>query len=123
MVRCVSTGIGIAAALVILAGVHPGRAADLTVLKSMPAANGKIAGPDVAVDIQFSAAVDHAGSRLTLATPDNKFIPLDIASDAAPDHLAAPAKGLAAGAYRLRWHALAEDGKTTHGEIPFTVGP
>ena len=78
MVRCVSTGIGIAAALVILAGVHPLSAAELAVLKSIPAANGKIAGPDVAVDIQFSAAVDHAGSRLTLATPDNKFIPLDI---------------------------------------------
>ncbi len=121
MVR-VSTSIGIAAALVILAGVRPLGAADLTVLKSMPAANGKVAGPDVAVDIQFSAPVDHAGSRLTLATPDDKFIPLDIVAAAAPDHLAAPAKGLAAGAYRLRWHALGDDGKTTHGEIPFTVG-
>ena len=92
MVRCVSTSISIAAALVILAGARPLGATDLTVLKSMPAANAKIAGPDVAVDIQFSAPVDHAGSRLTLATPANKFIPLDIAADAAPDHLAAPAR-------------------------------
>ena len=123
MTRRVSRSGVVAVALLVTLGVRPLAATDLTVLKSTPAANGKVAGPDVAVDIQFSAPVDHAGSRLTLATPADKFIPLDIAADAAPDHLAAPAKGLAAGAYRLRWHALADDGKTTHGEIPFTVGP
>ncbi|HTO84950.1 MAG TPA: copper resistance CopC family protein [Methylomirabilota bacterium] len=114
---------GVVAALIATVDFRPLAAADVTVLKSTPVANAKVAGPNVAVDIQFSAPVDHAGSRLTLATPDNKFIPLDIVADAAPDHLAASAKGVAAGAYRLRWHALGEDGKTTHGEIPFTVGP
>jgi methionine-rich copper-binding protein CopC len=123
MVRCVPPRGIIAAALLVLVGVGPLAAADVTVLKSKPAANAKIAGPNVAVDIQFSAQVDHTGSRLTLATPDNKFIPLDIAADAAPDHLAASAQGLTAGAYRLRWHAVGDDGNTTHGEIPFTVGP
>ena len=59
--------------------------------------------------------------RVLLVAPGGAMTTLELQADTAPQVLAAQARGLAPGAYRLRWQVLAVDGHVTRGDIPFTV--
>lgn len=86
-----------------------------------PAANSKVAGPDVPVVLKYNVRIDAKLSKLSLLNPDNSTTGLKIEEQKSPDTLTSQATGLKPGAYRIRWQVLAPDGHITRGEIPFTV--
>ncbi len=69
----------------------PPAAAHAILMESMPAADGAVTGPRVALTLRYNSRIDRKRSRLTLTAPD---------------------KG---------WQVLAIDGHITRGDIPFTV--
>jgi copper resistance protein C len=89
--------------------------------ESRPAANSKVAGPDVPIWLKYNVRIDAKLSKLQLLNPDNSTSDLLIEAQTSPDTLNAKASGLKPGAYRIRWQVLAPDGHITRGEIPFTV--
>src|SRR5215472_6709844 len=95
--------------------------AHAVLLESSPALKSSVSGPDVPLKLRFNVRIDAARSRLTLVDPDGTQQTLEIHGETGPDTLAAEAKGLHPGTYRLRWQVLASDGHITRGEIPFTV--
>jgi copper resistance protein C len=86
-----------------------------------PAANGKVAGPDVPIMLKYNVRIDAKLSKLQLLNPDNSTSDLKIEAQSAADTLTAKATELKPGAYRIRWQVLAPDGHITRGEVPFTV--
>jgi len=89
-----------------------------------PAANSKVAGPDVPIILKYNVRIDAKLSKLQLLNPDNSTTDLKIENQTSADTLSAKATGLKPGAYRIRWQVLAPDGHITRGEVPFTVtGP
>lgn len=92
------------------------------VLDAEPGVDVTVAGPDVAVRLQFNSRIDHRRSRLTLLPVKGEPRTLAIDATGGPAVLIARASGLAAGEYALRWQVLAEDGHITRGDIPFKVG-
>ena len=92
------------------------------VLVAEPDVDATVAGPDLAVRIQFNSRIDHRRSRLTLLPAKGEPRTLAIDAQGGPAVLVARASGLAAGEYALRWQVLAEDGHITRGDIPFKVG-
>jgi methionine-rich copper-binding protein CopC len=104
--------------LLILAGLAEGHA----ILKeARPAANSKVAGPDVSIVLKYNERIDAKLSRLQLLNPDHSTTNLRIEEQTSPETLHSKAIGLKAGAYRIRWQVLASDGHITRGEIPFMV--
>ena len=111
-------GIALVGALLLFSGLIEGHA----VLKeSSPAANSKVAGPDVPILLKYNVRIDAKLSKLQLLNPDNSTSQLVIETQTSPDTLISKASGLKPGAYRIRWQVLAPDGHITRGEIPFTV--
>jgi copper resistance protein C len=109
---------GVAMFVLIAAQLVEGHA----VLKdSRPAANSKVAGPDVPIMLKYNVRIDAKLSKMELLNPDNSTSDLKIEGQTAPDTLNAKATGLKPGAYRIRWQVLAPDGHITRGEVPFTV--
>jgi len=103
-------------ALAFIAGAHA------ILVKSTPAANDTVSGPDLPVELTFNSKVDQARSTLTLERPDHSTSRLQVDLDpASPAKLAARILGLASGSYKLRWQVLAIDGHITRGEIDFQV--
>ena len=92
------------------------------VLEAEPGVDATVAGPDVAVRIQFNSRIDHRRSRLTLLPAKGAPRTLAIDPKGGPAVLVARASGVADGEYALRWQVLAEDGHITRGDIPFKVG-
>jgi len=86
-----------------------------------PAANSKVAGPDVPVVLKYNVRIDGKLSKIQLLNPDNSTTDLKLEEQTAPDTLNAKATGLKPGAYKIRWQVLAPDGHITRGEVPFTV--
>jgi methionine-rich copper-binding protein CopC len=86
-----------------------------------PAANSKVAGPDVPIVLKYNVRIDGKLSKIQLLNPDNSTTELKLEEQAAPDTLNAKATGLKPGTYRIRWQVLAPDGHITRGEVPFTV--
>jgi methionine-rich copper-binding protein CopC len=89
--------------------------------ETSPAANSKVAGPDVPIVLKYNVRIDAKLSKLSLLNPDNSTTGLKIEEQKSPDTLNSMATGLKPGAYRIRWQVLAPDGHITRGEIPFTV--
>jgi hypothetical protein len=91
-------------------------------VKSTPAANGIVAGPNVPVELTFNSRVDQARSTLTLETKDHSTSRVHVDVDSSsPAKLSAKISSLASGSYKLRWQVLAIDGHITRGEITFQV--
>jgi methionine-rich copper-binding protein CopC len=104
--------------LLLLGGFIEGHA----VLKeSRPAANDKVAGPDVPIMLKYNVRIDAKLSKLQLLHPDNSTSDLTIDTQSSSDTLNSKATGLKPGAYRIRWQVLAPDGHISRGEVPFTV--
>jgi hypothetical protein len=116
--KCFAPILFVTAALLLLVA---SAAAHAVLLESSPSLNAAVAGPDVPIKLRFNVRIDASRSRFALVRPDGTTTPLELAKDSPADTLSAQASGLAPGAYRLRWQALASDGHITRGEIPFTV--
>lgn len=86
-----------------------------------PAANSKVAGPDVPIMLKYNVRIDAKLSKLQLLNPDNSTSALTIEPQTSPDTLNSKATGLKPGGYRIRWQVMAPDGHITRGEIPFAV--
>ncbi len=112
---------GCLAALLALLAVAGVIYAHAILKETSPAANSKVAGPDVPVKLKFNVRIDAARSKLQLLHPDNSVSDLVIDKQTTADTLTTKATGLKAGAYTVRWQVLAPDGHITRGEIPFTV--
>ena len=112
--------------LFVLAGAFllgPAADAHAVLLESSPSLKGTVTGPDIPIKLRFNVRIDALRSRLTLIHPDGSAQALEISKQTPADTLSTEAKGLPAGAYRLRWQVLASDGHITRGEISFTVMP
>jgi hypothetical protein len=95
--------------------------AHAVLVASTPSAHATIQGPELVVHLKFNSRIDGARSRLYLVDSNGKSQTLTLTSQRAPDTLAAQSVKLGAGAYTIRWQALASDGHITRGEIPFVV--
>jgi methionine-rich copper-binding protein CopC len=90
-------------------------------LEATPAANSKVAGPEIAVRLRFNSRIDAQRSRLTLILPDGSNRKLELLPQPSPDVLNSQVTGLAGGNHRLQWQVLATDGHITRGEFSFEV--
>lgn len=90
---------------------------------SDPQAGSSIAGAPKHVRLKFNEALEPAFSKITLAGPDNKEIPVTaVAVDKEdPSVMTAQLPALPAGAYRIQWSAMTHDSHKMKGEVPFTV--
>jgi hypothetical protein len=95
--------------------------AHAVLVASTPAANTTVKGPEIAIHLKFNSRIDGERSRLYLVNSSGKSQMLTLTPQDAPDTLGAKSMKLNAGAYTIRWQALAADGHITRGEIPFTV--
>ena len=95
--------------------------AHAVLLASTPSAHASVKGPEIAVHLKFNSRIDGAHSRLYLVDASGKVQTLTLVPQDSPDTLAAQSVKLSAGAYTIRWQALASDGHITRGEIPFVV--
>ena len=109
---------GIAVAILVVAGFVEGHA---ILIATTPAANSKVAGPDVPIILKYNVRVDAKLSKVLLLNPDNSTAELKLDEQKSADTLTSKATGLKPGAYRIRWQVLAPDGHITRGEIAFTV--
>lgn len=88
---------------------------------SNPPANAAVAAPRT-LSLSFSEALEPKFSGLTLAGPGGAPVTLSVsASDDRKSLLATPTRPLAAGAYKVVWHAVARDGHRMEGAYAFTV--
>jgi methionine-rich copper-binding protein CopC len=87
---------------------------------STPKPNGTLPAGHVTLIFKYNSKIDQGRSRLTLVKPDHSEIVLPIAADSKRNELDSSAE-LAAGAYVIRWQALALDGHITRGDVPFAV--
>jgi len=114
----VVSGLALIGIFLLVSGIMEGHA----ILKeSRPAANSKVAGPDVPILLKYNVRIDAKLSKLQLLHPDNSTSDLTIEAQSSADTLNSKATGLKSGEYRIRWQVLAPDGHITRGEIPFTV--
>jgi methionine-rich copper-binding protein CopC len=113
----------LAASLVLAWLALIGRPADAhaIIVASTPAVDATVRGAQVPIKLKFNSRIDRDRSRLALIASDGSSMPLALDPDVPPDGLAATAKGLAPGRYRLRWQVLSVDGHITRGDIPFRV--
>ena len=95
--------------------------AHAVLLASKPSIHGTVKGPEIAVQLKFNSRIDGERSRLYLVDSNGKSQTLTLTPQSAPDMLGAQSVKVNAGAYTIRWQALASDGHITRGEIPFIV--
>lgn len=111
-------------ALSLLVGMAPDTAeAHAIIIASSPAPKAVVQGPDMVVKLGFNSRIDKARSLIDLIGPDTTSRHLSLSETSDDGTLSAEAKGLAPGAWRLRWQVLSVDGHITRGDIPFTVAP
>jgi methionine-rich copper-binding protein CopC len=113
-------------ALLLCADLSAPAKADAFVVRSSPANDEVLQGPDLLIRLQFSVRIYPRRSKLTLVSPDEHEIPVQIVapiSDTSDPLVLGgyTTTGLPPGAYRLRWQVLSVDGQLSHGEIPFTI--
>jgi len=111
----------LAAIFSLVLGVPRLALAHAVLIESTPSAHATLKGPEIAIHLKFNSRIDGAHSRLYLADSTGKVQMLTIAPQVSLDTLTAQSMKLAAGAYTIRWQALAGDGHITRGEIVFAV--
>ena len=97
--------------------------AHANIIKSNPAAGGRVQGPVVEFRLQYNSRIDPKRSRLELDLPDGSRRSLSIHPEGSLDTLATEVGDLSPGSYRLHWQVLSVDGHITRGDIPFDVTP
>jgi copper resistance protein C len=101
----------------------PATARPLQMQQSFPAAETVIHGDHAQYVIRFDGPVNHLTSRLQIVQGNHVIEALRPLADSAVDVLFASAPVPPAGRYTLHWEAVAADGETSTGDIPFTVQP
>ncbi len=100
-----------------------GRAADLKVIDTWPAANAVIDSRSDGFVVRFDRPIDHVFSTIFVKRGDQTVETLKARLDSAPEVLFARAPSLAPGAYTLHWVVkTVADQKIEQGDIPFTIG-
>jgi hypothetical protein len=93
--------------------------------KAAPAVGGTVASASE-IRLTFSEGVEPHFSGVTLTAPGGANVPLGAAKTESGNQavLIVPiAKALAAGAYKVHWHAVSVDTHHTQGTFEFTVKP
>jgi methionine-rich copper-binding protein CopC len=119
MIPTLHTARFLAVALVLC--LTPPLSAHAVLVEASPPARASVSGPDIDVRLRFNSRIDGPRSRVDLVLPDKSVRELVLETQPAPEVLTSRARGLAAGAYRLRWQVLASDGHITRGEYAFSV--
>src|SRR5437588_2647040 len=89
-----------------------------------PAANAVVKAPVYMVHLMFDNPVNI--KTVTFNVTDRNGKPVDVGQpmpmgDDGKMLMAVPNKPLAAGTYKVKWHAVAPDGKPLEGEFSFTA--
>ena len=87
-----------------------------------PRVSQLMSGRGIAFALTFDQIVSHRDSRLTLVTSTGTMRNIPVRLVAQPNTLYASIGGLEPGHYVLQWQALAADGTTLRGSLPFKVG-
>jgi hypothetical protein len=95
--------------------------AHAVLVSSTPQKDTAVSGPNITINLKYNSRVDGARSTLSLQKPDGTIEKISAVSQPTPDVLSATGRGLAKGAYVLRWQVLATDGHITRGEVPFQI--
>ena len=90
-----------------------------------PAPGATVAAPPTEVAITFDEEVEPKFSTIAVTDAHGARVDTGPAHLTGGDelHLAVPLKPLAAGAYKVVWHALSTDGHKTKGSFAFTLAP
>lgn len=91
-----------------------------------PALNGTVATAPSELDLKFSEGLNLKFTGVKVTGPDKAAVATGDAALGAGDDttLVIPVSAtLAAGAYKVDWHALSTDGHKTSGSYKFTVKP
>ncbi|KWF01445.1 copper homeostasis periplasmic binding protein CopC [Burkholderia pseudomultivorans] len=112
-----------AAAVVLAATVSSAAFAHAHVASSDPAANAALAAAPAAVTIDFTETLEPAFSSIVVVDGDGKTVSDGRARiDAANrKRMTVPLAALGAGAYTVKWVAVATDGHRTQGAYGFSV--
>ncbi|KWF24005.1 copper homeostasis periplasmic binding protein CopC [Burkholderia pseudomultivorans] len=112
-----------AAAVVLAATVSSAAFAHAHVASSDPAANAALAAAPTAVTIDFTETLEPAFSSIVVVDGDGKTVSDGRARiDAANrKRMTVPLAALGAGAYTVKWVAVATDGHRTQGAYGFSV--
>lgn len=112
-----------AAAVVLAATVSSAAFAHAHVASSDPAANAALAAAPAAVTIDFTETLEPAFSSIVVVDGDGKTVSDGRARvDAANrKRMTVPLVALGAGAYQVKWVAVATDGHRTQGAYGFSV--
>lgn len=96
----------------------------LHLLKSTPADGSTLDVPPAAIDLWFSEAPEVKVTTVQLAGATGKVIKLeDVTADAEDDThvIAAVDSAVTAGAWKVTWRTMSDDGHVVNGAIEFTV--
>ena len=99
-------------------------AADPKLTMTDPAANAVVKAPVYMVHLMFDQAINI--KSVTFNVTDRNGKPVDVGppmpmGDDGKMLMAVPNKPLAAGTYKVKWQAVAPDGKPLEGEFSFTA--
>ncbi|WP_394143895.1 copper homeostasis periplasmic binding protein CopC [Burkholderia multivorans] len=112
-----------AAAVLFAATVSSAAFAHAHVAKSDPAANAVLAAAPAAVTIDFTETLEPAFSSIVVVDGGGKTVSDGRARVDAGDRkrMTVPLSALSAGAYTVKWVAVATDGHRTQGSYAFSV--
>jgi copper transport protein len=94
-----------------------------TLLRSTPAANGKLTAAPQSIRLVFSEQVVPELSQITLTGPDGAASPLKVANDPHDVHALVGQidRVLAGGGYKVAWRVLSADGHPVGGSFVFSL--
>jgi methionine-rich copper-binding protein CopC len=104
--------------------VHAQPAAAPKLTETDPAANAVVKAPVYMVHLMFDQPINI--KSVTFDVTDRNGKPVDIGEPMSMGNdgkmlMALPNKPLAAGTYKVKWHATGPDGKPVEGEFSFTA--
>lgn len=92
---------------------------------AQPPINGTVKDAPQELDLKFSEELNLKFTGVKVTGPDKKAVKTDgdMLMDGDKSFMVNLPAGLAAGTYKVEWHALSQDGHKTHGDYMFTVKP
>ncbi|TPI46836.1 MULTISPECIES: copper homeostasis periplasmic binding protein CopC [unclassified Mesorhizobium] len=92
---------------------------------AQPPINGTVKEAPTELDLKFSEELNLKFTGVKVTGPDKKAVKTDndMLMDGDKTFMVNLPAGLAAGTYKVEWHALSQDGHKTHGDYKFTVKP
>jgi|SRR5690242_8625612 copper resistance protein C len=104
--------------------IHAAPAAAPKLMMTDPAPNAVVSAPVYMVHLMFDLPVNV--KNVVFNVTDSAGKPVDVGEPMTMDSegkmlMAVPSNPLAAGVYKVRWHATGADGKPLEGEFSFTA--